>query len=53
MTRQQYIGLGLIILCGVLSQFTAVKQYPWAVWIIALVAIVGMVLVLWEWFKEW
>lgn len=53
MKRSQIIGLVLIVACGFLSQFTAVKHYPLMVWAIALLAVVGMVLVLKVWFKSW
>ena len=53
MKRIQLLGLGLIVICGIISQFTLVKQYPWAVWVIAVFAVLGMVLVLWDWFKDW
>ena len=53
MKRSQFVGLGLIVFSGILSQFTMVKEYPWAVWVIGLLTVVGMVLVLWEWFKGW
>ncbi|KKL13164.1 hypothetical protein LCGC14_2528510, partial [marine sediment metagenome] len=47
------IGLGLILLSGALSQFTAIKQSQWGVWTMAIIAIIGMVFVLYEWFKTW
>jgi len=53
MKRIQLVGLGLILLSGFLSQFTAIKQTQWGVWTMAIMAIVGMVLVLYEWFKTW
>jgi hypothetical protein len=53
MKRIQLVGLGLILISGFLSQFTAIKQSQWGVWAMAILAIVGMVLVLYEWFKTW
>ena len=53
MKRVQLLGLGLIAISGALSQFTSIKQAQWGVWAMAVLAIAGMVLVLYEWFKTW
>lgn len=53
MNKRQKLGLGLIVLSGIISQFTSVKQYQTGVWIMALLAMIGAVLVLYDWFKTW
>lgn len=50
MKRIQIIGLALLVLCGLFSQFTDLKAYPAAVWVIAGLAVFGMLLVLSEYF---
>ncbi|WP_164076236.1 hypothetical protein [Flavimarina sp. Hel_I_48] len=53
MKQVQLLGLGLIILSGALSQFTGIKQVEWGVWAMAILAMVGMILVMYNWFKTW
>ncbi|MGB3776338.1 MAG: hypothetical protein WA951_13860 [Leeuwenhoekiella sp.] len=51
MKKIQLVGLGLILLSGALSQFTALKYVQWGVWMLAILALVGMIMILYDWFK--
>lgn len=53
MNTRQKVGLGLIVLSGALSQFTTIKQSQPGVWAMAILALAGAVLVLYDWFKTW
>ena len=48
MQKKQLIGLGLIVVCGGLSQWTPAKENQLTVWLMALGAMAGMLLVLSE-----
>ncbi|MFD2825073.1 hypothetical protein DSM03_101661 [Leeuwenhoekiella aestuarii] len=51
MKRIQLIGLGLIIICGAISQWTAANQNQLAVWLLAIGAVVGILMVISEYFS--
>ncbi|MEH6658736.1 hypothetical protein [Leeuwenhoekiella marinoflava] len=52
MKRIQLIGLGLIISCGAISQWTAANQNQFAVWVLAIGAVAGIFMVISEYFTS-
>lgn len=52
MKKKQLIGLGLIVLCGALSQWTPAKENQLMVWLMAFGAMAGMLLVISEYFTS-
>ena len=52
MQKKQLLGLGLIVICGGLSQWTPAKENQLVVWLMALGAMAGMLLVLSEYFTS-
>tara|TARA_R110002020_G_scaffold248619_7_gene462649 strand:- start:264 stop:431 length:168 start_codon:yes stop_codon:yes gene_type:complete len=51
MTKKQLVGLALIVIAGALSQWTNFKENDLLVWILALTAVAGMLLVMSDWLK--
>ena len=48
----QLTGLGIIVICGALSQWTAAKENQTMVWILAIGAVVGVAFVVSDYFKR-
>mgnify|MGYP001351946473 CR=1 FL=1 len=51
MRKIQIVGLALILICGVVTQVTNLKQNDVAVWVLALGTVVGIILVISDWLK--
>lgn len=52
MKKIQLIGLGLIVICGAISQWTAANQNQFAVWLLAIGAVIGILMVISEYFTS-
>ncbi|WP_290478143.1 MULTISPECIES: hypothetical protein [unclassified Leeuwenhoekiella] len=52
MKRIQLIGLGLIVLCGLISQYTNATQNQFMVWLLAIGAVAGILMVISEYFSR-
>ena len=52
MKRIQLIGLALIVLAGASSQFLDISGKSWVIWVPAVAAVVGMILILVDWIKS-
>ncbi|MCC4212220.1 hypothetical protein [Leeuwenhoekiella parthenopeia] len=52
LTKIQLTGLGLIVICGALSQWTAAKESQTLVWILAIGAVVGVAFVVSDYFSR-
>ena len=52
MKKIQIIGLVLVVVSGVLSQYTSINESQIGVLVLAGVALVGVVLVVSEWFMK-
>ena len=52
MKRIQLIGLALIVLAGASSQFLNINGKSWLVWLPAAAAVIGMILIIYDWIKS-
>jgi len=52
MKRTQLIGLALIIICGMISQYTNATQNQFLVWLLAIGAVAGILMVISDYFTS-